>query len=485
VTDITGPTRTDLLDSLRDANPVHLDQLPAASLARIRAVVLDDNAPSATGQARQPTLVWRGQLVGIGAVIAIVAMVATLAWIAQSLGVAPVSSSKGGVATSGSDSGASVPGSKGPAPSSSDIAGNASCVYLYSLERLTDREWAFDGTVTEMVGDQVSFHVNEWFRGSENSLVTLTGNTSWEDGPALSVGQRYLVAGADRSVWGCGFTQPYDPAVAAEWRDALGRSLPSPSPAAVAPARPLTVAELSRLLAGDRSAMAGRELVVSGRLEVEPTPCPPGGPVCPPVVLVGLQPSLTLQPVADLGASNWPDVGRPLDGTFAMAFVDAVLRYHGTVSLARDGGPWTPGTVPAAVAGTPQATDFVLVHGWLGAGGVMICPTQLPLPSGQLDYGCGSRSWLTDDPWPAGGVSNQPHTDPIQGLWVQNDAYDDFALDPVRASAGASARLGTFLVRWSYVNPCPAAGGVIFDCYVPPSAWHWQLVYRIDPWPGT
>jgi hypothetical protein len=163
-----------------------------------------------------------------------------------------------------------------------------------------------------------------------------------------------------------------------------------------------------------------------------------------------------------------------------MAFVDAVLQYHGTVSVAPNGGPWTTGTVPTAEPGTSLARDFVLVRGWLGAGATMLCPTQLPVSSAQPDYGCGSHSWLTDDPWPTEIVSVQPPGDPPQGIRVQNDAYDAFALDPLRTAAGASPRQGTFLVQWTYVDPCPGA-----DCFVAASAWHWRLVYRIDPWPGA
>jgi hypothetical protein len=39
-------------------------------------------------------------------------------------------------------------------------------------------------------------------------------------GPSLAEGQRYLVAGDDTFIWACGFTQPYEAAVAADWEEA-------------------------------------------------------------------------------------------------------------------------------------------------------------------------------------------------------------------------------------------------------------------------
>jgi hypothetical protein len=46
----------------------------------------------------------------------------------------------------------------------------------------------------------------------------MTGTTVTPGGgPTLVVGERYLVAGEDRFVWGCGFTQPYGEVAAAEW----------------------------------------------------------------------------------------------------------------------------------------------------------------------------------------------------------------------------------------------------------------------------
>jgi hypothetical protein len=114
----------------------------------------------------------------------------------------------------------------GPDPSGPPQVG--ACVEIYSLETLPHRTYAFDGTVTSITRDEVTFQVNEAFRGVGAAEVTLTATgmtgtaITLGHGPSLSVGERYLVAGDDRFVWGCGFTQPYDVDVAASWADVLG-----------------------------------------------------------------------------------------------------------------------------------------------------------------------------------------------------------------------------------------------------------------------
>ena len=102
-----------------------------------------------------------------------------------------------------------------------------SCVEVYDLQTLTRREFAFDGTVGRVAGDEVTFTVNEWYRGGEHSEITLNGATALggltSAGPSAGIepGSRLLVAGDGNVAWSCGFTQPYDPAVAREWGSAL------------------------------------------------------------------------------------------------------------------------------------------------------------------------------------------------------------------------------------------------------------------------
>jgi hypothetical protein len=190
----------DPLEELGRANPVpDVDQLPSASLARVRARVMEDvmsdtdTAPSRPG--------WVGP--------AIVGLAGTLA------GLAIVVALLGSPSAPGVISG----------PSTGPQVG--ACVETYSLETLRNRSFAFDGTVAAVTGDQVTFRVTDAFRGATSGEVTLTatGMTGTAitpgGGPTLVVGGRYLVAGDDRFVWACGFTQPYDPAVAADWSTSL------------------------------------------------------------------------------------------------------------------------------------------------------------------------------------------------------------------------------------------------------------------------
>ena len=103
--------------------------------------------------------------------------------------------------------------------------GAASCVELYDESTLGSREVAFDGTVNAVEGDDITFTVNEWYRGGDTSEVTLAGAnmlggvTSAGTALPLEVGARLLVAGDGGFAWACGFTQPYAPAVAATWAD--------------------------------------------------------------------------------------------------------------------------------------------------------------------------------------------------------------------------------------------------------------------------
>jgi len=122
--------------------------------------------------------------------------------------------------TRGDDSGSGAPITPDP--------GMAMCVATYDLGTLADREFAFDGTVEAVNGDEVTFTVAEWFRGDDRSSVTLGGAnmfgglTSVGDATVpMEPGSRLLVAGDDTFAWSCGFTQIYDADVAATWRSAL------------------------------------------------------------------------------------------------------------------------------------------------------------------------------------------------------------------------------------------------------------------------
>ncbi|MBI2762369.1 MAG: hypothetical protein HYX54_01220 [Chloroflexi bacterium] len=194
------PFETDPLDVLRAANPVRDDHLPSASLARIRARVQEDvmQTTKTSGLARPARLL--GAAIG-GAAVAALAFI----FVFGSRGAAP----------------AVLPGS-------SAGTGSASCVEQYSPTALAARSFAFDGTVTSISGDRVTFAVNAGYKGADTSTITLDapGMTGTEitsaGGPNLAVGARYLVAGDATFVWACGFTRPYDATIAAQWSTAFG-----------------------------------------------------------------------------------------------------------------------------------------------------------------------------------------------------------------------------------------------------------------------
>lgn len=107
------------------------------------------------------------------------------------------------------------------------IAAAAMCAEFYDLTTLADRDIAFDGAVASANGDAVTFTVNEWFTGGDGETVTLQAmgiapGTITSAGPALEIGERYLVSGSGGNVWSCGFTMTYDTAIAGEWATVFG-----------------------------------------------------------------------------------------------------------------------------------------------------------------------------------------------------------------------------------------------------------------------
>lgn len=191
-------TSSDPLDQLRAADPTSGAPVPSDSQARVWARVQEATfmeTPSPTEERR------RNWVLGIGTV----AISAFFLWALMFRG--PVS----------------------PGPSQNPVGGAAGggaagmCL-AFSLDELAMRDFAFDGTVTAVDGDQVTFTVNQAFIGDAAGSVTLTApdtsQTALEGGIPLEVGGRYLVSGDDGIVWGCGFTQAYDESTAAEWASA-------------------------------------------------------------------------------------------------------------------------------------------------------------------------------------------------------------------------------------------------------------------------
>lgn len=189
--------RPDPLDELRRSDPVQSSPAPSDSKARVWARIQEATMDNPRPE-RSRRMAWAA-----GVAAAAVASVAAAALLLN-------------------------PGTPAPAPSDDPGTGIGSCVEVYSPEAVASRDFAFDGTLTAIVGDQATFMVNEAFSGEpqSGSAVTLTASgmsgtsISSAGGPTLTVGERYLVAGDDTFVWACGFTQPYDESVAAQWSEA-------------------------------------------------------------------------------------------------------------------------------------------------------------------------------------------------------------------------------------------------------------------------
>ena len=107
-----------------------------------------------------------------------------------------------------------------------------SCVEQYSIETLSNRDFAFDGVVREIQPDpadgpdSVAFEVTTWFKGGTGDTAAkkaygFGGGMTTAGGASHTVGDRLLVAGDEDFLWECGFTQSYDAEVAADWEAAL------------------------------------------------------------------------------------------------------------------------------------------------------------------------------------------------------------------------------------------------------------------------
>ena len=113
-----------------------------------------------------------------------------------------------------------------PTPSENPAAGGgvASCL-VYDPANLPTFDVVFDGTVTAIDGDQVTFEVNDGWKGADGS-VTLTAPDADPalvgPLPAFEVGGRYLVSAAGSTINACGYTVDYDADTAAAWAAAFG-----------------------------------------------------------------------------------------------------------------------------------------------------------------------------------------------------------------------------------------------------------------------
>lgn len=202
---MSNPTGSDPIDRLRAADPVHADDVPDASLARVSASVQEhimtdlQHTPSRSLLSRP--LAWIGGLGLAGALALTIAL------------------------SSGFGFGAGSPGPVGAGPTENPAAGGgvASCL-VYDPANLPTHDIVFDGTVTSVDGDQVTFDVNTGWKGADGS-ITLTAP---DVDPALvgplpefEVGGRYLVTAYGSTINACGYTLDYDADTAADWEAAF------------------------------------------------------------------------------------------------------------------------------------------------------------------------------------------------------------------------------------------------------------------------
>jgi hypothetical protein len=204
---MSTPSGMDPIDRLRAADPIRADEVPDASLARVTARIQEHIMTDSYDPNVRPT---RGPLCKLGGLALAGAFALAIAVGSNFGGMIP-----GGGTTDPSSGPSTDPGAAG--------GGVASCL-VYDPASLPMMDVVFDGTVTAVDGDQVTFAVNEGWKGADGSItltapeenVALTGPV-----PAFEVGGRYLVSASGGTINACGYTLDYDADTAAEWAAAF------------------------------------------------------------------------------------------------------------------------------------------------------------------------------------------------------------------------------------------------------------------------
>lgn len=201
------PNGTGPFDRLRDADPVRAHDVPDASLARVSARIqehiMTNAQPTPSDKpSRRPFALLGG--IGLAGALAL----------AIGIGLGP------GLASG-------QPGTVGnlPTPSADPAGGGgmASCL-MYDPAMLPTFDVVFDGTVTAVDGDQVTFTVNTAWKGVDGTVTLTSPSASVAligPVPDFEVGGRYLVTAAGTNINACGYTLDFDAGTAASWAAAF------------------------------------------------------------------------------------------------------------------------------------------------------------------------------------------------------------------------------------------------------------------------
>lgn len=205
---MTTPNGVDPLDRLRAADPIHADDLPAASLARVTATIQEHIM---TDKTYDPTVPHPRRPLRLVGGLALAGALALAIAVGTGLGLDP---------------GTSGPIGAVPSPSDNPAAGGgvASCL-VYDPANLPMHDIVFDGTVTAVDGDQVTFDVNTGWKGVDDAItltapqvdIAISGPL-----PDFKVGGRYLVTAYGSTINACGYTLDHDADTAASWAAAFG-----------------------------------------------------------------------------------------------------------------------------------------------------------------------------------------------------------------------------------------------------------------------
>lgn len=204
------PTGSDPVDRLRAADPIRAQDVPDASLARISARIQEHIM---TDFQHNPTAPRSPRPLAVIGGFALVGALAFAVVFGPSFGLQRPSPIAAGP----------TPTAEAPTDDPGGGGGMASCI-MYDPATLPTFDVVFDGTVTAIDGDQVTFEVGTGWKGVDGSVtLTVPGTSVALTGPMpdFEVGGRYLVTAAGGNVNGCGYTLAFDEATAASWAAAF------------------------------------------------------------------------------------------------------------------------------------------------------------------------------------------------------------------------------------------------------------------------